>query len=107
MIDLGQKNSSGPCCAPMSTDSESKVHYPNLYFTTDTEIEFPDDGTAVIKFRKVECSENMRDPKDPKYRYELEVQGIDIKGAEVEEEDMGKKAMKGIKMMMDKKKESY
>ena len=91
------------------------MSYPTLYFTSGQEIEFPEDGTATIKFRKVECSENMRDPKDPKYRYELEVQGIDIKGMKVEndgedmseDDDMGKKAIKNMDMVMIKKKESY
>lgn len=80
-IDLGQKmNSCGPCCAP--GDSEGKTHYPSLYFTHDEPVNLPDEGTAVIKFRKIESSENTRDPDDPKYRCEIEVHSIDVKGGD-------------------------
>lgn len=78
-IDLGQKYESPGCCAP-SEASDDKMHYPSLYFTHDKPVEFPDEGEAVITFRKVESSENTRDPDDPKYRCELEVKSIEIKG---------------------------
>lgn len=63
-----------------------KLHYPTLYFTCGEEIKLPDQGSAMIKFRKVECSENTRDPESPKYRYELEVHGIEVKAGKVEED---------------------
>ncbi len=77
--DLGQKHD-GPCAPVGELSTESKVHYPSLYFTHDEPVNLPDEGTAVIKFRKIESSENTRDPDDPKYRCEIEVQSIDVKG---------------------------
>lgn len=79
-IDLGQKYDSSPCSAPAPA-SDSKVNYPSLYFTHDEPLDLPEEGTAVITFRKIESSENTRDPEDPKYRCELEVQSIDVKGS--------------------------
>lgn len=64
----------------MPEKSDDKIHYPSLYFTHDEPVDLPDEGTAVITFRKVESSENTRDPDDPKYRCEIEVHSIDIKG---------------------------
>lgn len=82
-IDLGQKYDNGPCGVPMgSSESKEKVHYPSLYFTHDEPVEVPDEGTAVIKFRKIESSENTRDPDDPKYRCEIEVHAIEFKGGD-------------------------
>jgi hypothetical protein len=78
-IDLGQKYD-GPV-SPMDDSEDSKTSYPSLYFTCDEECDIPDEGTAVITFRKVEDAENTRDPEDPKYRYELEVQSIDVKNS--------------------------
>lgn len=80
-IDLGQKYPYGAPCSPMrDDDSEEKVSYPSLYFTHDKPVDLPDEGTAVIKFRKIESSENTRDPEDPKYRCEIEVHSIEVKG---------------------------
>jgi len=73
------------------------MSYPSLYFTCDKEYEIPEEGTATIKFRKVEDSENTRNPEDPKYRYELEVHGIDIVGLKTEKEDDGADVKTGIK----------
>lgn len=85
-IDLGQKNDIGAPCAP--SESKEKVHYPSLYFTHDKPVELPEEGTAVITFRKIESSENTRDPDDPKYRCELEVHSIEIQGGKKKEERM-------------------
>lgn len=85
MISLGQKNNCYPCVTCESS-AEEKMHYPTLYFTVDQKIKCPQEGTATIKFRKVESAENERDPEDPKYRYELEVQGIDMQGEVAHEE---------------------
>lgn len=88
-IDLGQKMDSS-CCAPMgSSDSKDKTHYPSLYFTHDEPVEVPEEGTAVIKFRRIESSENTRDPEDPKYRCEVEVHSIEFKGGEKPEVNVG------------------
>lgn len=82
-IDLGQKQDSTGCCAPMAEKSDDKMHYPSLYFTHDEPVNLPAEGTAVITFRKIESSENTRDPDDPKYRCEIEVRSIEVKGGEV------------------------
>lgn len=89
-IDLGQKYDPS-CCAPMpSSTGEGKMSYPSLYFTHDKPVDLPDEGTAVITFRKVESSENTRDPSAPKYRCEIEVHSIEPKGGKKSEaEDMG------------------
>jgi hypothetical protein len=85
--DLGQKNEDPGCCtAPMSEGSEGKVHYPSLYFTGDKKMDIPDEGTAVITFRKIDSGENTRDPDDPKYRCEIEVQSIEVKGGSKSED---------------------
>lgn len=59
---------------------------PTFYFTTNTECKIPDEGTGTIKFRKIEDSENTRDPDSPRYRYELEVSSLDIDGMKDSEE---------------------
>lgn len=100
MIDLGQKYPAGePCCASPSGDKE-KVSYPSLYFTHGEKIDFPDEGEAIIKFRKIESAENTRDPKDPKYRCELEVRGIEVKSG-------GKKKSDGLVSVGESMRKAY
>lgn len=79
--DLGQKQPNGPC-SPAGDDDEGeeKVYYPSLYFSGDEKMDIPDEGTAVITFRKIDSGENTRDPDDPKYRCEIEVKSIEVKG---------------------------
>lgn len=106
-LDLGQPNDY-PTPALASSDGGKKISYPSLYFTCDKECDLPDEGTATIKFRKIEDSENTRDPADPKYRYELEVQSIDVDGMKENDadEDDAKPDFKGaIKKVMAKKTE--
>lgn len=105
-IELGQKCNS-TCGAPVgandSGDSKAKMIYPSLYFTHDKPVDLPDEGTAVIKFRKIESSENTRDPDSPKYRCEIEVHSIEPKGgSEPLKVSLGEK----IKDAMAKKKGS-
>ena len=77
--DLGQKyDDMSPCCA--GEEKKGKMHYPTLYFTHSEKIDLPEEGEAVIKFRKVESAENTRDPDDPKYRCELEIHSLETKG---------------------------
>lgn len=101
-IELGQKYENGPCCAPDSPKGESKMHYPSLYFTHDEPVDLPDEGTAVITFRKIESSENVRDPEDPKYRCEIEVHTIEVNGGKKSEEGMASMA-DALKVAMRKK----
>lgn len=88
-----------------SEKDEEKTYYPSLYFTGDSKMDIPDEGTAVITFRKVDSGENTRDPEDPKYRCEIEVHSIEVKGGK---KDDGLKTSLGdkIKQAMDKKKSS-
>jgi hypothetical protein len=97
-IDLGQKNNSA-CCPPMvgGSSSEDKPHYPSLYFTHDKPVEFPSEGTALITFRKIESSENTRDPDDPKYRCELEIKSIEVKGGRSDKPDLGSELKMGMR----------
>lgn len=91
MIDLGNKYE--PPCAPKETEckDEPKITYPTFYFSCAEKCELPENGTATIKFRKVEDAENTRDPDDPRYRYELEVHGIEVTGEDEPEEKKSKK----------------
>lgn len=101
-IELGQKYD-GPVCAPScDSDDVKKMHYPSLYFTHDKPVELPDEGTAVITFRKIESSENTRDPEDPKYRCEIEVHSIEVKGGGKTEQGMTSMA-EALKTAMRKK----
>lgn len=76
-IDLGCGLDSGPGYPMGAEGGEKKKSYPCFYFTCDEEIDMPDgDFTFMAKGRKVEDSENMRDPENPRYRYEIEVHGF-------------------------------
>lgn len=94
-IELGQKNDPA-MCAPMSKEEGDKLHYPSLYFTHDKPVEVPKEGTAVITFRRVETSENDRDPDDPKYRCEIEVRDIEFKGGKPSG-DLSSKLKEGLR----------
>jgi len=106
-IDLAQKIDM-TCPSPGGSSSDAKMSYPSLYFTHDEPVDLPDEGTAVIKFRKVESSENTRDPDDPKYRCEIEVHSIDVAESRKKEDGMvsvsdafRKAAMKKMKSKME------
>jgi len=62
--------------------SAPKKSYPTFCFTCDEEIDLPD-GEFIFsaKGRKVDVGANTRDPEDPRYRYEIEVQGFKPMGA--------------------------
>jgi hypothetical protein len=64
-------------------------HYPCLYIDTDEPIDFPESGTARIKFTRVKVSEESRKGKPTKYCYELSVEAVgDIeKGKRKKEKD--------------------
>lgn len=107
--DLGQESPSGCCPASPCCDSEKpKVYYPSLYFSGDTKMDLPDEGTAVITFRKIDSGENTRDPDDPKYRCEIEVRSLEVKGGAKKEEgmtNMGDAFKKAVESSMKKKME--
>jgi len=85
--ELGNKSSGPGCCAPSCEEGKEKIYYPSLYISGDEKIELPDEGTAVITFRKIDSGENTRDPEDPQYRCELEVHSIETKGGSSDKGD--------------------
>jgi len=106
MIDLGQKYDSS-CSESPSPMKEGKKSYPTLYFTTTEEMELPDEGVAKIKFRKVESSENVREPDMPKYSCEIEVQGIEVISSKETNDYDDEPVSAKIKKAMGMKKEMY
>ncbi len=100
VIDLG----CGLDSEPASVSPEPKKSYPCFYFTCDEKIDLPEgDFTFMAKGRKVDSGENTRDPEDPRYRYEIEVQGFKPMGKSEGDEpkfSMGEK----VKSAMAKKK---
>lgn len=102
-IDLGQKYDKGMCCSPSST-GDGKMSYPSLYFTHDKPVDLPDEGTAVITFRKVEAAEMQRNPDEPKkYRCEIEVHSIEPKGGKKKDDvDVGASFRKNLDRKMMK-----
>lgn len=103
--DLGQKSPScgcapSPCCG---SDGE-KTYYPSLYINSSEKIDLPDEGTAVITFRKIDSGANTRDEENPQYRCELEVRSIEPKGgAKKDDEPMGVSVGNALKEAMRKK----
>lgn len=102
--DLGQESPSSGCCAvPSCDEGAKKTYYPSLYFSGDTKMDIPEEGTALITFRKIDSGENTRDPEDPKYRCEIEVQSIEVKSSKAADEPMGVNVGKVLKDAMRKK----
>ncbi len=102
-IDLG----CGLDSKPMGELPMPKKSYPSFCFTCDEEIALPDgEFTFTAKGRKIDVGANTRDPEDPRYRYEIEVQGFKpmggVKGAV---KDMGEtfkdRLNKGMAAKMD------
>lgn len=103
--ELGSKSSGPGCCAPVSCcDSDEKMYYPSLYINSNEKIDLPDEGTAVITFRKIDSGANTRDEENPQYRCELEVHSIEPKGgAKKDDEPMGVNVGNMLKEAMRKK----
>lgn len=105
-VDLGEKMK--PMTA-IDIESESEpvsIHYPSLYFSNAKELmDFPNEGTAVIHFKKVmERKETViRNGEEKKcYCVELEIHGIKSNGKSKmesmeEEEDDEDAIEKGLK----------
>lgn len=65
------------CCVPPAPSSDSKKpSYPSLYINSKEELDLPEEGTVLIKFRKTRETEDTKDPANPSYSCELEVQSI-------------------------------
>jgi hypothetical protein len=88
--------------SPMTASESPKKSYPCFYFTCDEKIDLPDgDFTFTAKGRKIESSENTRDPEEPRYRYEIEVHGFKpMGGAKKESPDMGSEFRKNLDRKM-------
>lgn len=105
-IDLGSKTSGPGCCAsPCCGPDKEKTYYPSLYINGDKKISLPDEGEAVIVFRKVDSGEDTRDPENPRYRCELEVRSIEPRASKNREDDepMGVSVGNALKEAMRKK----
>lgn len=78
-IDLGTKSSCGSCCpVPMKEDAD-RVYYPSLYLN-GKEVDLPDGGEIVLKFKKLSETKSTRDGKS-EYSCELEIHEIvSVKG---------------------------
>lgn len=89
----------------MEATDAPKKSYPCFTFTCDEEIDLPDgEFTFMAKGRRVEVSANTRDPADPRYRYEIEVQGFKPMGAvKKDATDMGENFKKGLMAGMEKR----
>lgn len=81
-----------------------KKTYPCFSFSCDEEIDLPDgDFTFMAKGRKVLDTEETRDPEDPRYRYEIEVQGFKpMGGATKDSPDLSAKLKDGMRKSMGK-----
>lgn|SRR5574343_1046392 len=87
--DLGKESMSAGCCsAPALCDSGKKVYYPSLYLSGTDKIDLPDEGEAIITFRKVASGEDRREDEEPQYRCELEIRSIEPKGGMKKDDGM-------------------
>lgn len=103
-IDLGKESLSAGCCsAPSPCDSGKKIYYPSLYLSGTSKMDLPDEGEALISFKKVSSGMDERDGEEPHYRCELEVRSIEPKGGKRDEEPMGTNVGKALKEAMRKK----
>jgi hypothetical protein len=102
-IDLGQKSPSCGCAPSPCCDSGEKTYYPSLYLSGGQKIDLPDEGTAVITFKKVSSGMDERDGQEPHYRCELEVRSIEVKDAKKDDTPMGVSVGTALKEAMRKK----
>lgn len=76
MIDLALPSygQGEPCCVS-STDANRK-YYPNFHYEGEKDIELPESGTMVVKFKRTSREESDRNGKT-RYSYSVDVVGID------------------------------
>jgi hypothetical protein len=71
-----------PCCAlePASDKKEEeKVVYPSLYIDGDENLKsIPEEGEALIKFKRVSKTIRQNDDEAPKCSVTLEVQNLEV-----------------------------
>lgn len=85
--DLGQTYDGPTDVGSKKLDKAPKVSYPTLYIRGESDMDFPEEGTALVKFRRVSETKSTRDPEDPSYSCELEIMGIRVEDAVEEEEE--------------------
>lgn len=107
-IDLGDCGPCSPCCA--ETKSPDK-YYPTVTYYSTEDIELPDEGTLLIKFKKVRSTEET---KEERHSCTFEVQkilGVGKSKDEADDEHNAGKAKNGAAAALDalraKKKSEY
>lgn len=60
---------------PAEPSKEPRVYYPTLHITGEADTKIPEEGTAVIKFKKGDSGRRTRDGKT-EYYCDIEVLGI-------------------------------
>lgn len=81
-LDLAHKL---PGMADMSIEEmKDKKHYPSFTIETEKEIDFPHEGEAVIKFKKVASSSSERNGKS---RYECTFDVLELVSVKGESDD--------------------
>jgi hypothetical protein len=92
--DLGEEIKNPVEIAALNEESDTKVHYPSLWFHNKSELkDLPSEGTAMIKYKKImEREENVTINGKSEHRYttELEIRGIRSCEHEEEMENGGK-----------------
>jgi hypothetical protein len=98
-ISLGKKPGEH---SKMAMPKEPAMFYPSIHISSDSKIEFPSEGEAVIQFKKIASSHNTREGSTS-YSCELEIHAIKVMGGGMKEKDgLGKKLDD-----MEDKKNSY
>jgi len=72
MIDLGKEMGS-PCCGPEKMPEKGEKYYPTIYIDGVGDLELPEEGEAVIKFKMVRDTKDM---KTGKHELVLEIREI-------------------------------
>ena len=106
-IDLASSSYSEPCC--VSSQSEDRKYYPNFHYEGDKELDLPEEGTMVIKFKRTSRSESERDGKT-RYSMSVDVCSIEsVDGNEIEKPaesyDDASSALDKIAEMLKKEKD--
>lgn len=85
--DLGQTYDGPTDVGSKKLDKAPKISYPTLYITSDGDMDFPEEGTALVKFRRVSETKTTRDAEDPRYNCELEIMGIRVEDESNEDDE--------------------
>lgn len=72
MIDLG-KPMGEPCCGPEKMPEKGEKYYPTIYINDVEELDLPEEGEALVKFKMVRDTKDM---KTGKHEVVLEIREI-------------------------------